>query len=73
MATRTQIYLTAKQRAALDEVRRREGRTLAELIRDAVDLLLAAKRPNPEKALDRTFGIAPRLVIPSRDEWSRHG
>ena len=73
MATRTQIYLTEEQRSSLDELRRREGKTLAELIREAVEQLVASKRPDPGDALDQTFGSAPRLSVPSRDEWDRHG
>lgn len=71
MATRTQIYLTEEQRAGLDAVGRLEGKTLAELIREAVQGLLTAKRPKPDSALAETFGVAPRLSVPSRDEWDR--
>jgi len=40
--TRTQIFLTKKQREALDSRRKREGKTLAAVIRDAVDAYIAA-------------------------------
>ena len=36
-ATRTQIYLTPKQRERLDAIRGRDGRSLAAVVRDAVD------------------------------------
>ena len=68
---RTQIYLTAEQRKRLDERRRREKRSLAELVREAVDTYLADRTVDPGEALDSTFGALPRLEVPSRDEWDR--
>ena len=73
MATRTQIYLTERQRARLDEVGRQEGKSLAELIREAIDVFLGGAKPDPRAALKTTFGAAPRLSVPSRDEWDRRG
>ena len=70
-ARRTQIYLTADQRKRLDERRRRERRTLAELVREAVDAYLADRSVDPVTALDSTFGALPKLEVPSRDEWER--
>lgn len=70
MATRTQIYLTDEQRARLSERARTSGRPVSELIRQAVDALLAA-----DDDLDATFGSAPaiRAKVPPRDEWERRG
>ena len=70
-ARRTQIYLTSEQRRRLDERRRRERRTLAELVREAVDAYLADRSVDPDTALDSTFGVLPKLEVPSRDEWER--
>ena len=70
MSTRTQIYLTDEQRRALDQRAAREGRTLADLIREAVDAFLSAG-VSREEALGATFGAAPDLEVPSRDEWDR--
>ncbi|MDW5598049.1 ribbon-helix-helix domain-containing protein [Conexibacter stalactiti] len=70
-AVRTQIYLTTEQRERLDEVGRREGKPLAELVRAAVDDYLAHAAPDAQSALDATFGAVPDLVVPSRDEWNR--
>lgn len=70
-ATRTQIYLTATQRAELDALRRRDGKTLAELVREAVDAYLIGTGPSVEEALDATRGALPDLDVPSRDEWDR--
>lgn len=68
---RTQIYITASQRDRLDALVRRENKPLAQIIRDAIDLYLASARPDPESALNSTFGIMPTLSVPSRDEWNR--
>ena len=70
-ATRTQIYLTREQRRHLDERRRRENRSLADLVRAAVDAYLGAEITDPEAALDATFGALPKLRVPPRDEWRR--
>jgi hypothetical protein len=68
-ATRTQIYLTREQRERLDAVAARDERSLAELIREAVDHYLTRAAPDPARALRDTFGIAPDFEVPSRDEW----
>lgn len=71
-ATRTQIYLTQEQREALDERSAREGRSLAELIREAVDAYLAhgdARAVN--EVLDRTYGACPDLDVDERESWNR--
>lgn len=71
-ATRTQVYLTADQRRRLDARARREGRTLAHVIREAVDVYLA-EEPDLETVLDDTFGSMPDLEVPSRQGWARRG
>jgi predicted DNA-binding protein len=70
-ATRTQIYLTAEQRGRLDALGRREGKALAELVRDAVDAYLEQAAPDADTALAATFGALPRLEVPGREEWDR--
>lgn len=70
-ATRTQIYLTQAQRDRLDELSRREDKSLAELVREAVDTYLGDPGPSLQEALDATYGAAPRLEVPSRDDWDR--
>ncbi|MGZ5297186.1 MAG: ribbon-helix-helix domain-containing protein [Actinomycetota bacterium] len=72
-STRTQVYLTVAQRKRLDAIARTEDRSLAELIREAVDAYLTGAPPEPKVALDATFGIAPDFQVPSRDEWDRDG
>jgi len=70
-ATRTQIYLTRQQRARLDEIRRREGLTLAELVRKAIDEYLENFAPSVADALRETAGALPDLDVPPREEWDR--
>ena len=74
-ATRTQVYLTAEQRAGLDERARVERKTMAHVIRDAVDIYLATDVDAAERdrLLRDTFGACPGLGerVPSRDEWDR--
>jgi len=68
---RTQIYLTTEQRGELDAISEREGTTLAELIREAVDQYLERAGPTLEEALEATAGTMPDLEVPSRAEWDR--
>jgi hypothetical protein len=70
-ATRTQIYLTQEQRKKLDVRGRREDKTLAQLIREAVDRYLENEVGEPDSVLEATFGALPDLEVPSRDEWDR--
>lgn len=68
-ATRIQIYLTTEQRVRLDEIRRREGRSLAALVREAIDVYLQSSAPSLEEALRETSGAVPELEVPGREEW----
>lgn len=71
-AVRTQIYLTKEQRRKLDARGKRESKSLAALVREALDAYLVERRPEDIQAvLDATFGSMPDLVVPSRDEWDR--
>lgn len=70
MSTRTQIYLTDEQRRRIDELADAEGVTMAEIIRRALDGYLD-DQANPEPALAATFGAAPDISVPTRDEWDR--
>jgi hypothetical protein len=78
-ATRTQIYLTQEQRDRIEELRSRDGRTLAEVIRTALDEYLATHGRQAEerdlaerqRVLDETFGAFPDFEVPPRDEWDR--
>lgn len=71
-ATRTQVYLTREQRRALDERASREGRTLAEVIREAVDGYLERGSAEAVNRVARqTFGSLPDLEVADRDELDR--
>lgn len=78
-ATRTQVYLTAEQRRQIDELRARDGRTLAEVVRTALDEYLSThgreaaerERAETQRVLDETFGSIPDLEVPPRAEWDR--
>jgi Arc/MetJ-type ribon-helix-helix transcriptional regulator len=78
-ATRTQVYLTQEQRDRIEELRARDGRTLAEVIRSALDEYLKthgreaeeARRAEHQRVLDETFGIAPDFPYPNREESDR--
>jgi hypothetical protein len=69
-ATRTQIYLTDAQRELIDSRAESEGVSMAEVVRRALDAYLSGE-VDPGEALQATFGAAPDLEVPSRDEWSR--
>jgi hypothetical protein len=72
-STRTQVYLTAEQRRLLDELARREHRSMAALVREALDRYLSELAADPTAALQSTFGLMPDLEVPPRDEWNRRG
>jgi hypothetical protein len=68
---RTQIYLTRDQRRKLDARARREDKTLASVIRDAVEAYTAEEPPDIDQALTSTYGAVPDLEVPPRSEWDR--
>jgi len=70
-ATRTQVYFTEEQRRKLDARAKREGKTLAKVVREAVDAYVAQEPPNLDVVLDETFGSMPDFEIPERSEWDR--
>lgn len=49
-SARTQVYLSDEQRAKLDLLMKREKKSLAHLIREAVDAYLAQALPDPDEA-----------------------
>lgn len=73
MASRTQVYLTDEQRARIDELRRRERKSLAQVVRDALDAYLEQAAADSGEALRATFGIAPGFAVPERREWETRG
>ena len=73
MATRTQVYFSEQQRKRIDAVRKQSGKSLAQIVREAVDLYLGEARPDARATLDTTFGGAAGLEVPNRAEWKRRG
>lgn len=65
------MYFSERQRRALDAMATREGKTMAAVVRDAVDAYVLDAPGDLEEELDRTFGKMPNLEVPSRDEWDR--
>ena len=70
-ATRTQVYLTQDQRRRIDVLVARDGVTLAEVVRAALDRYLEEAATDVDAALQATFGADPAARVPSRDEWAR--
>ncbi len=70
-STRTQIYLTVEQREAIDALIRRDGKSLAMVVREALDEYLTPGDADVASALDASFGAIPELTVPSREEWDR--
>jgi Arc/MetJ-type ribon-helix-helix transcriptional regulator len=78
-ATRTQVYLTQQQRDRIEALRANDGRSLAEVIRAALDEYLAthgreaeeARRAQMQRVLDESFGAFPDFPYPDRSDWDR--
>lgn len=69
-ATRTQVYLPPELRERIDRFARKQGITMAEVIRSAVDQYLD-ETSDPGSALASTFGADPTATVPPRNEWDR--
>ena len=70
-ATRTQVYFTEEQRRRLDARAKQQGRTLAAVVREAVDAYMADGFPDLQVVLGETFGSMPDLEVPARSDWDR--
>ena len=78
-ATRTQVYLTQSQRDRIEQLRAADGRSLAEVIRAALDEYLdthgraaeEARAIERQRVLDETFGSIPDFPHPDRGDWDR--
>lgn len=69
--TRTNVYLRPRQKARLTQVARRSGTSEAELIRQAIDRLLAD--PPPAKRKPRTGFISAEPMAHRVDELLAEG
>jgi predicted transcriptional regulator len=63
---RTEIKLTDEQHAQLNEVARRKGRSLHEVVHEAVDLFLREVAPDPEAPSEEANEGATAREAPSR-------
>lgn len=68
-AVRTQIYLTTEQRKRLDARAQNEGKSMAQVIRDALEEHLS--RGEVDDILKKTFGMSPDFEVPPRSEADR--
>lgn len=62
-ATRTQIYFTQEQCQSLDALAKRQGKTLAGVVRAAVDAYVAQAPGDLDLVLDEAFGSMPDLEV----------
>jgi hypothetical protein len=62
----TPVFLAETQQDQLSDLGKRQGRSLDELVHEAIDTYLAGET---QAALDATFGAAPGLQLPLRGEW----
>jgi len=62
---KTMIYLTESQRAAVSRYARSQGKSMAEVIRDAVDRLVAADRRRPRGSRFVASGAGPERAAVS--------
>ena len=72
---RTQIQLSEEQARALRELAARDGRSMADLVRESVDLLLRRRRihsPSQELLAERALAAAGRFRSESGDLGRRH-
>ena len=66
--TRTQIQLTAKQLQALRQVSAATGRSIADLIRQGVELYLSVQMGSShEERRERAIGVAGKFSSGSKD------
>lgn len=54
---RTQVLLTPEQRARLERIAAREGRSLGAVIRDAVDAYTLPRARSPHEVLESLFSM----------------
>lgn len=73
LMVRTQVQLTENQLKALRQVAAATGRSIADLIRQAVDQYLAAKQgPNPQERMERAIRVAGRFSSGTTDGSTDH-
>ena len=69
---RTQIQLTDQQMEALRRRAQREHVSVAELVRQAIDMFARAELPSQQEVRDRAIRAAGRFASGVRDTSNRH-
>jgi hypothetical protein len=73
MMIRTQIQLTEKQAEALHEISRRTGTSVAELVRQSVDVYLKSQRqPDREEQVRRALSAMGKYSSGLTDVGAEH-
>ncbi len=69
---RSNVYLTESQKAQLQQISVARGNSVAQLIREAVDLFLHSTQSDPfERALEGAFGLWKDREIEDSTEYVR--
>jgi len=70
---RMQIQLDERQSEALRQHSARSGRSIADLVREGVDLYLAAiKKPSREEQIKRALAASGKFASGTKDTSTRH-
>lgn len=72
---RTQLQLSEEQATALRELAAREGRSMADLVREGIELLFARRRPRVvqrEERVERSLEVIGRYRSGTSDLGRRH-
>jgi hypothetical protein len=70
---RTQIQLDEKQLQALRQSSSETGRSIADLVREGVDLYLSSrKRPSREEQIQRALAASGKFASGTTDTSARH-
>ena len=69
--TRTQIYLPEDLRRRVDQLADVEGKSMAEVVREALEHHLAQPRDDVQDVLEETFASVVDAWAPPREEWDR--
>jgi hypothetical protein len=70
---RTQIQLTEEQQAILREISVSTGRSIAEVIRDAIDRAISSRtRPTRQEQVERAIRVAGRFSSGASDGSADH-
>ena len=69
---RTEVQLTESQIEGLRRLSAQSGRSIADLLRESVDAMLAARRPSRQQRVERALRAAGRFRSGSSDVSRKH-